>query len=265
MFLYYMNVSDLNFEDLKNFVSEDRLEYSKKYFNQKDRILSISGEVLLRYILKKIKIYNPIIVNDDYGKPFLKNFPNIYFNISHCGDYVFCGVSNYPIGVDIEYIHEIDLNIAKTQFHPKEYEYVNNSNDKIESFFEIWVLKESYLKMKGIGLSLDLKSFYINIDEDKDNIKLLKFFNDDDYLDNLEGNNKSSNKTKSFFNETNNKIKIFNELQNIDKIESIDEIIFKSWNLLDSKKNVYKLGVCSLEKIDELNLIDFKEIYKYLE
>ncbi|WP_225369518.1 4'-phosphopantetheinyl transferase superfamily protein [Methanobrevibacter arboriphilus] len=66
-------------------------------------------------------------------------------------------------------------------------------------FFEIWVLKESYLKMKGIGLSLDLKSFYINIDEDKDNIKLLKFFNDDDYLDNLEGNNKSSNKTKSFF------------------------------------------------------------------
>ncbi|WP_225369519.1 4'-phosphopantetheinyl transferase family protein [Methanobrevibacter arboriphilus] len=48
-----MNVSDLNFEDLKNFVSEDRLEYSKKYFNQKDRILSISGEVLLRYILKK--------------------------------------------------------------------------------------------------------------------------------------------------------------------------------------------------------------------
>ncbi len=70
---------------------------------------------------------------------------------------------------------------------------------KLNLFFEIWVLKESYLKMKGIGLSLDLKSFYINIDEDKDNIKLLKFFNDDDYLDNLEGNNKSSNKTKSFF------------------------------------------------------------------
>ncbi len=262
MFLYYMNVSDLNFEDLKNFVSEDRLKYSKKYFNQKDRILSISGEVLLRYILRKIEIYNPIIVNDYYGKPFLKNFPNIHFNISHCEEYVFCGVSNYPIGVDIECIHDIDLNIAKTQFHPKEYEYINNSNDKIESFFEIWVLKESYLKMKGIGLSLGLKSFYINIDEDKDNIMLSKFYND--YLNNLEGNNKSSNKTKGFSKKTNNKIKIFNELQNSDKIESRDEIIFKSWNILDSKENIYKLGVCSLEKIDELNSIDFKEIYKHL-
>lgn len=40
--------------------------------------------------------------------------------MSHSEKYVFCGVSNHPIGVDIEYNHDIDLNIGKTYFHPKE-------------------------------------------------------------------------------------------------------------------------------------------------
>jgi len=220
MYLYYMDVSNLNLEDIKKYVSKDRWETSKKYFHLKDKQLHMGSEALLNYILKKINIENPLYDITKYGKPFLKNYPGINFNISHSEKYVFCGVSNQAIGVDIEYHQNIDLNIAKTNFHKEEYDYIINSENKIKSFYDIWTLKESYLKMEGLGLNLDLNSFIINII--KNNIQIT-------------------------FNE---------EIPN-----SLDKKInFKLWNIKDNQNKNYSLGVCALKKIDEIKLINFKEI-----
>jgi len=218
-----MDTSNLNLEDMKKYVSKDRWESSGKYLNQKDKLLHIGGEALLNYILKKIKIDDPLYETTDYGKPYLKNYPEIHFNISHSEKYVFCGVSSHPIGVDIEYIQDIDLNIAETYFHEKEYNYIINSKNKTKSFFDIWTLKESYLKMEGIGLNLDLNSFIISIKDE--NICIIP--------------------TKQINNP-------------ITKIKK--GINFKLWNIEDTKNNKYSLAVCSLDKIGEINLIDCKEI-----
>lgn len=34
-----------------------------------------------------------------YGKPYLRDYPNAQFNISHSGQFVACAVSDRPIGV----------------------------------------------------------------------------------------------------------------------------------------------------------------------
>ena len=39
---------------------------------------------------------------NQYGKPYLSEHPDFYFNISHSGEYVLCAIDNNPIGVDIE-------------------------------------------------------------------------------------------------------------------------------------------------------------------
>lgn len=39
---------------------------------------------------------------DSNDKPYLPGHPGIHFNLSHCEKAVFCGISKYPIGVDIQ-------------------------------------------------------------------------------------------------------------------------------------------------------------------
>ncbi|MCL0028295.1 hypothetical protein M1M88_01070 [Peptococcaceae bacterium] len=43
-------------------------------------------------------------VENDYGKPFLKNTNDLYFNVSHSGEWVVCAIHHHPIGIDIEQV-----------------------------------------------------------------------------------------------------------------------------------------------------------------
>nr|WP_245248089.1 4'-phosphopantetheinyl transferase superfamily protein [Methanobacterium petrolearium] len=165
-----MNVSKLDCNKIPASLSNERLKKSKRYVHQKDRYLSIGVEILLNHVLGEIGIYDPLFGVDHYGKPFLKNYSDVFFNLSHSEEYVACAVSNSPVGVDIEHIHDIDLNIAKYYFYGSEYKHIIHNKDKKKAFFELWVLKESYMKMTGLGFRLPLDEFSIEIN---DEIKLI--------------------------------------------------------------------------------------------
>ena len=87
------------------------------------------------------------------GKPYLKHSKNIQFNLSHSGAWMICGVSHHPIGVDIEYIKPLSyLEISRRLFHQKEHQFIADASDTATAFFQVWTLKESYLKCLGTGL-----------------------------------------------------------------------------------------------------------------
>ena len=65
-----------------------------------------------------------------------------YFNLSHSGGVMLCGISHSEIGVDIEKIREIDY---------KKFDFIDAQD--VEDFFEKWTERESYLKFTGEGLS----------------------------------------------------------------------------------------------------------------
>ena len=116
----------------------------------------------LREILAKYTHQDPKAILFDKtasGKPVLKNFPNIHFNLSHSEDIALCAISNTPVGIDVEYLDKnIEyLNISKRFFSPAE--IINNKLD----FFKLWTQKEAYLKSQGKGLSAGLE---IEIPED---------------------------------------------------------------------------------------------------
>ncbi|MDO5837071.1 MAG: 4'-phosphopantetheinyl transferase superfamily protein, partial [Methanobacterium sp.] len=163
MLVYYMDVSQLDINQTQHSVSLDRIKKTARYIHQKDKKLSIGAELLLKYSLNQIDIFNPVISHDSYGKPFLVNHPRVHFNLSHSEEYVACAVSDSPVGVDIERIHEIELDIARHYFFGSEYHYIQNSANKERAFFQFWVLKESYMKMTGLGFRLGLDEFFIDI------------------------------------------------------------------------------------------------------
>jgi len=129
-------------------------------------------ELLIKNIIdEKLKIQPKkiIISKNAYGKPYLTNKRNFHFNISHSGKWVVCAVGERPVGIDIEFIDQINLEtaekIAERFFSDEEYEdlFTREEKDILAYFYEIWTLKESFIKAIGKGLTIPLNSFTVKI------------------------------------------------------------------------------------------------------
>ena len=149
-------------------LSPERKEKVQRYRFLKDRVLSIGAEVLLRKALTDCGITLPEIRYgfETDGKPFIKGLVGVEFNISHSEDLVMVAVSENRIGCDIEKVTDIDLDIAKKFFFREEYENIAAipaSEERNELFFRYWTLKESFMKVTGLGMKLPLDSFSILI------------------------------------------------------------------------------------------------------
>ena len=165
--LAYCNVENLDLKKAYSSVSKDRQDKIDFYRFEKDKKLSAGAYLLLKKLLSEENITNPLFKTEKYGKAYISNFENVYFNLSHSGKMVLCAISDREVGVDIEYSDpKIDLNIAKLYFYNGEYESIMNSQNPADEFFKYWVLKESYMKYTGLGMNLKLDSFEIKIGDE---------------------------------------------------------------------------------------------------
>ncbi|MCJ1978415.1 4'-phosphopantetheinyl transferase family protein [Lactococcus paracarnosus] len=95
------------------------------------------------------------------------NGNTLFFNISHSGDWVVGTFSSFEIGIDIEEVKHLNIDIAENFFSAYEYRTLLSleNTKQLDYFYDIWTLKECYLKLLGTGLSAPLNSFYFNFDE----------------------------------------------------------------------------------------------------
>lgn len=105
----------------------------------------------------------------EYGKPYLENNGNVHFNISHSSSLAVCAIAESPVGVDTELIREFPERVMKRCFTENEIETVKQSDLPEMSFFQLWTLKESYIKAIGKGLLYPMKKAEFIIDNN--NIK----------------------------------------------------------------------------------------------
>lgn len=170
MKVLYLDVDCLKnqdlFEEKLQDMSARRREKIISYKYDSDRRLSLGAGILLDEGLKKIG-YREKQLNysvNKQGKPYYRELPQFYFNLSHSGHYAVATFSDMPVGVDIEEkkIDKTRLGIAKRFFHEKEYSLLKNIKDKreqMELFYRIWTLKESFVKAAGGGMSIPFQSF----------------------------------------------------------------------------------------------------------
>ena len=101
-----------------------------------------------------------IIARNEYGKPFLKNFPNIHYNISHTKGLIVCAMADCCVGIDVEKMRPFKRRIVERFFSPQEREYIFASHTQQEErFAEIWTRKEAYVKWLGKGMTVPFESF----------------------------------------------------------------------------------------------------------
>lgn len=143
-----------------------------RYLKQSDRHLSLVSRALVRYLIAEVTRQNPQSLSfstNEHGKPFLVELPDIHFNLSHSHGAAVCALCrNAAVGVDVEDMgRHTDLSIAKRFFSSSEAELVSKASgaEKRKLFFDIWTLKEAYIKAVGKGLSIPLNSFSFNANE----------------------------------------------------------------------------------------------------
>lgn len=143
-------------------LSQERQNKILKYKLADDRKRSLGAGMIISKILKENNIDEKTIRYGSNGKPYADN---IYFNVSHSGNFAFGVSSEKEIGCDVEIIKKPHTDIAKRFFTENEYNYISRSENTSEAFYKLWTIKESYIKLSGNGLRTPLKSFEININE----------------------------------------------------------------------------------------------------
>ncbi|MFD1886219.1 4'-phosphopantetheinyl transferase family protein [Paenibacillus wenxiniae] len=163
-------LSDETMEQLRAAVSGERREQSLRFQRQQDAQRSLLGELLVKYVLKEryaLPSDTLTFSKTSYGKPYLSEHTDIHFNLSHAGDWIICADGKVPVGVDIEKIRPIDFAIAERFFTASEYRLLMNAaaEERLQLFYTLWTLKESYIKFVGKGLSIPLDSFAVELTE----------------------------------------------------------------------------------------------------
>lgn len=155
--IYYLDqvqtLGEGDLTDLLSLLSQERRACMERYRFPKDRIQSALAYLLLRYgLIKDYGIYEaPRIERSKHGKPNLLDYPDIYFNLSHCEKAVACGFSAAPIGIDVQHLVPYKPSLADYFMTAEEKKAALLTNPDRE-FTRLWSLKESYGKCVGCGI-----------------------------------------------------------------------------------------------------------------
>jgi len=148
-----VNTCSTGQQELKALLWPERIERMEQ-LSGAAALRCLAGGLLLRYGLSRDDCCG--IRYQQQGKPYVPS--GACFNLSHSGDIAALGISDSPIGIDIEQWRAADyLRLGKRIFHPHELECFKNTGGDEAAFFQLWTAKESYLKALGCGLTAGLK------------------------------------------------------------------------------------------------------------
>lgn len=158
-------------------LSEEEAIGKKRFHFARDRYRYLLTRVLLRTVLSR---YAPVLAAawrfaaGPFGRPHiaspeLTETRGLDFNLSHTDGLILLGVSrDVELGVDTENVHRAAaLEVVDHFFSPCEATALRALPEALrkERFFELWTLKESYIKARGMGLQIPLDSFGFALEE----------------------------------------------------------------------------------------------------
>jgi 4'-phosphopantetheinyl transferase len=184
---------------------EETLKQKGFYF-EKHRLQYLVTRAFVRNVLSRydrsVKPRDWAFTTNKYGRPFIANFVQgkpLFFSLSHTENFIALLVSFEKIaGVDVEWMgREVKaVELAGRYFSSLEVRdlLLLSTEDRIARFFDLWTLKEAYIKARGMGLSIPLDSFsyffksegevgisFSHSDDDPKNWKIWEFLPDQDY------------------------------------------------------------------------------------
>jgi 4'-phosphopantetheinyl transferase len=156
-------------ERLLEDLSEDERTRHARFRFESDRDIYLVAHALVRRLLSRIcgaALDSFAFTAGEHGRPEIStpaHATGVRFNLSHTHGLVACAVARgAEIGVDVEYVErkvEI-MSVANHVFSEAEVAGLAalGGEPQRERFFELWTLKEAYIKAIGKGLSAPLRA-----------------------------------------------------------------------------------------------------------
>ena len=157
-------------------LDENEQRRHRRFIHARDRHRFLSSHAFLRLVLSQYAPVAPeawrFITNAD-GKPFVagpRGQRAPLFNLSHSGSVALLALSMAPceICVDIEQHRESRRfhALAQRNFAPSEALTLAGlrGSSLVRQFYDLWSLKESFVKARGLGLRLPLDGFWFDQD-----------------------------------------------------------------------------------------------------
>lgn len=159
-------------ELFEGWLSDDERERYRRYVSPPRRELFLFGRAVLRHTLSRYADVDPagwVFVTGAHGRPELDDRHadlGLRFNLSHTPDLIVCLVSDgIDAGVDVEGTDRTadPLRLAGTVCSPRERRDLESlAPDALGArFYEIWTLKEAYIKARGVGMAMPLRKITV--------------------------------------------------------------------------------------------------------
>ena len=150
-------------------LSDEEREQAARFVVEEPRRQFLVGRALVRTVLSHYTDEDPrawVFEHNAYGKPAVAGpaRPPLEFNLSHTRGLIACGVTpGRALGVDVEALdRSLDhLLLARRYFAPVEVGALEGSapDQQPAAFFQLWTLKEAFVKARGQGISIPLDEF----------------------------------------------------------------------------------------------------------
>ena len=149
--------------DLIKDMDRERYEHICKIKSEANRMRSLSAGLLIKEMCDRLDVKDARILRDDHGKPYLEGHSELFFNLSHSGEYVALAYGDDPVGIDIQEVRNVPDSFAQRILNEKEYDLYDLSDTK--AICRVWTIKEAYSKLIGLGLGYDFRNCMISKDD----------------------------------------------------------------------------------------------------
>lgn len=157
-------------EGYEGLLSDEETQRHRRFVRARDRDLFLVAHALVRTTLSRYLAISPTaweFATGERGRPEISSPPGtgLRFNLSHTPGRAVCAVTrDRDIGVDVERLSRVTdpLHVADRFFAPTEVVGLRALSEaqQRQRFFELWTLKESYIKARGLGLAIPLHHFW---------------------------------------------------------------------------------------------------------
>jgi 4'-phosphopantetheinyl transferase len=168
---YYQEIPDEPLRaELRELLTDEEKRREFRFYFPDDQKRYLITRAMVRTLLSRYLGGHPAewrFSTNQYGRPQIANpgeWGGLSFNISHTKGLIALAVTRgRELGVDVENVadREVSIDIADRFFAPAEVEELHRvpSERQHDRFFEYWTFKESYIKARGMGLSIPLDQF----------------------------------------------------------------------------------------------------------
>lgn len=169
--LWLVSVADRE-ADWRTLAGDERARAARLLIDDK-RIQFVATRAALRRILARKLGRDPAALRfscNEHGKPSLVDAAGVDFNVSHSHQLALIAVADgAPVGVDVErLVGDCDFaEVARHHFAAAERQALATLPATAQSayFWQVWTLKEAFLKARGTGLSFDSRQCSIGFAE----------------------------------------------------------------------------------------------------